>query len=76
MNECTIRPARPGDHPGAYHVCLKTGDFGQDGEPFYREDPDALGRIFVGPYLVYEPEPKAPRTRPRWRWMWRSRNPG
>lgn len=56
MNECTIRPARTGDEPGAYHVCLKTGDHGKDGEPFYREDPDALGRIFVGPYLKYEPE--------------------
>ncbi len=56
MNDCTIRPARPGDQPGAYYVCLKTGDFGNDGEPFYREDPDALGRIFVGPYLAYEPE--------------------
>ena len=56
MNDSTIRPARPGDQPGAYYVCLKTGDFGKDGEPFYREDPDALGRIFVGPYLAYEPE--------------------
>jgi hypothetical protein len=28
----------------------------KDGEPFYREDPDALGRIFVGPYLAFEPE--------------------
>jgi ribosomal protein S18 acetylase RimI-like enzyme len=56
MNDCIIRPARPGDQAGAYHVCLKTGDFGKDGEPFYREDPDALGRIFVGPYLAYEPE--------------------
>jgi ribosomal protein S18 acetylase RimI-like enzyme len=56
MNDCTIRLARPGDQPGAYYVCLKTGDFGKDGEPFYREDPDALGRIFVGPYLVFEPE--------------------
>ena len=56
MNDCTIRPARPSDQPGAYHVCLKTGNFGKDGEPFYREDPDALGRIFVGPYLAYEPE--------------------
>ena len=51
-----IRPARTGDAPGAYYVCLKTGDYGKDGEPFYREDPDALGRIFVGPYLVFEPE--------------------
>ena len=57
MNEgFHIRSARPGDEPGAYHVCLKTGDFGRDGEPFYRDDPDAMGRIFVGPYLAYEPE--------------------
>ncbi len=56
MSDCNIRPARPGDEAGAYYVCLKTGNFGQDGEPFYREDPDALGRIFVGPYLAYEPE--------------------
>ncbi len=56
MNECRIRPARPGDEAGAYYVCLKTGNFGDDGEPFYREDPDALGRIFVGPYLAFEPE--------------------
>jgi GNAT superfamily N-acetyltransferase len=56
MNDCIIRPARPGDEPGAYHVCLKTGDNGQDGEPFYREDPDALGRIYAGPYLAFEPQ--------------------
>ncbi len=54
--DAVIRPARPGDEAGAYHVCLKTGDHGEDGEPFYREDPDALGRIFVGPYLAFEPE--------------------
>lgn len=56
MSEFIIRLARPEDQPGAYHVCMKTGNFGKDGEPFYREDPDALGRIFVGPYLAYEPE--------------------
>ena len=56
MNNCTIRPARSGDQKGAYHVCLKTGDNGADGEPFYREDPDALGRIYVGPYLAFEPQ--------------------
>jgi ribosomal protein S18 acetylase RimI-like enzyme len=55
-NPCTIRDYRPGDRAAAYHVCLKTGDSGQDGEPFYREDPDALGRIYVGPYLEFEPE--------------------
>lgn len=50
----TIRDYQPGDEAAAYYVCLKTGDRGADGEPFYREDPDALGRIFVGPYLKFE----------------------
>ena len=56
MHDCTIRPAKPGDEPGAYYICLKTGNHGNDGEAFYREDPEALGRIYVGPYLAYEPE--------------------
>ena len=56
MNDRLIRPVRPGDEAGAYHVALKTGDNGKDGEPFYREDPDALGRIYVGPYLKFAPE--------------------
>jgi len=55
MNECTIRSARPGDERGAYYVCLKTGNYGKDGEAFYQDDPEALGRIFVGPYLAFEP---------------------
>ena len=37
-------------------MCVKTGDHGRDGAPFYRDDPDALGRIYVGPYLMFEPE--------------------
>jgi ribosomal protein S18 acetylase RimI-like enzyme len=56
MSNFTIRHAQPGDQAAAYYVCLKTGDHGRDGEPFYHDDPDALGRIFVGPYLAYEPE--------------------
>lgn len=56
MNDCLIRAVRPGDAAAAYHVCLKTGDNGRDGAPFYRADPDALGRIFVGPYLQFAPE--------------------
>jgi GNAT superfamily N-acetyltransferase len=56
MSHFRIRLARPDDQAATYYVCLKTGDYGRDGEPFYRDDPDALGRIFVGPYLVYEPE--------------------
>lgn len=56
MNAFQIRPARPEDQAATYYICLKTGDHGGDGEPFYRDDPDALARIFVGPYLAFEPE--------------------
>jgi ribosomal protein S18 acetylase RimI-like enzyme len=55
MTDFVMRPARPGDEPGAYYVCVKTGDHGKDGEPYYRDDPDALGRIYVGPYLAFAP---------------------
>jgi ribosomal protein S18 acetylase RimI-like enzyme len=51
-----IRDYQPGDESGAYYVCLKTGNHGDDGEPFYQDDPDALGRVYVGPYLRFEPE--------------------
>lgn len=50
-----IRNFRAGDEAAANYVCLKTGDHGRDGESFYREDPDALGRIYVEPYLRFEP---------------------
>jgi ribosomal protein S18 acetylase RimI-like enzyme len=56
VSKFATRAARPSDQAAAYYVCLKTGDHGRDGEPFYRDDPDALGRIFVGPYLAFEPE--------------------
>ena len=56
MSTFSIRSARPDDRAAAYYVCLKTGDHGGDAEPFYGDDPDALGRIFVGPYLAFEPE--------------------
>ena len=52
----TIRLYQTGDEALAYHVCMKTGDHGADGEPYFREDPDALGRIYVGPYLEFSPE--------------------
>jgi ribosomal protein S18 acetylase RimI-like enzyme len=54
--DATVRPARAGDEAAAYHVCLKTGDAGDDGEQIFRDDPDALGRLFVGPYLAFAPE--------------------
>lgn len=50
-----IRPAVAADVSAANYVCLKTGDSGDDGEPVFGEDPDALGRIFVEPYLALEP---------------------
>ncbi len=56
MSDFTIRRARTEDQSAAYYVCLKTGDHGRDGEPFYRDDPEALGRIYVGPYLAFEPD--------------------
>lgn len=51
-----IRDFRPGDEKDAYYVCLRTGDHGKDGAEIYRDDPEALGRIYVGPYLKYSPE--------------------
>ena len=53
---CRIRPATSADRPGAYRVCLETGNDGADGTCPYAADPDALGRIYVGPYLLFEPE--------------------
>jgi hypothetical protein len=54
--EFKIRKATPVDREAAYWVCLKTGAHGDDGEALFTEDPDALGRIYVGPYLKYEPD--------------------
>jgi protein O-GlcNAcase/histone acetyltransferase len=51
-----LRRARPEDLPGCARVCLETGDHGGDGTPYYTDDPDALARIYVAPYLELEPE--------------------
>jgi protein O-GlcNAcase/histone acetyltransferase len=51
-----LRPARGDDLAGCSRVCLETGDHGADGTPFYAEDPDALARIYVAPYLALEPD--------------------
>jgi ribosomal protein S18 acetylase RimI-like enzyme len=55
MSEATIRTGGPPDLAAAYAVCLQTGDAGSDATPFFLDDPDALGRLFVGPYLTFEP---------------------
>lgn len=51
-----LRPARADDAAACARVCLLTGDHGRDGTVFYADDPDALARIYVGPYLALEPE--------------------
>jgi GNAT superfamily N-acetyltransferase len=50
-----IRPATIQDLPGVYRVCLQTGDSGLDATSHYR-NPDLLGHIYVGPYLVGFPQ--------------------
>ena len=50
-----IRPATLQDLPGAYRVCLLTAAAGGDASASYR-NPDLLGHVFVGPYVVHSPE--------------------
>jgi GNAT superfamily N-acetyltransferase len=50
-----FRHATLHDLPGAYRVCLQTGDAGRDATGRYG-DPDLLGHVFVGPYMVGEPD--------------------
>lgn len=51
----TIRTATLQDLPGAYRVCLLTGDAGRDATPLFRS-PELLGHVFVGPYVVGQPD--------------------
>ena len=51
----SIRPAGLQDLPGTYRVCLLTADAGEDGSGLYA-NPDLVGHIYVGPYLVGQPE--------------------
>ena len=50
----TIRAATLQDLPGAYRVCLLTGDAGRDATPLFR-NPELLGHVFVGPYVAGQP---------------------
>jgi len=50
-----IRRCEPRDEVGAYDVCLRTGDNGDDASHAF-DDPKALGHIYVGPYLKLEPD--------------------
>ncbi len=51
----TIRSATVHDLPGAYRVCLRTGDAGEDATDRFR-DPDLLGHAFVGAYIIGGPD--------------------
>ena len=53
--EFIIRPYHSSDLVQLYRICLRTGDSGKDATQIY-EDPDLLGHIFVGPYVVLEPD--------------------
>ena len=50
-----VRRATVHDLPGASRVCLLTGDSGKDATALAR-DPDLLGHLYVGPYIVGEPD--------------------
>lgn len=50
-----IRRAQLRDLPGIYRVCLQTGDSGGDATGQYR-DPDLLGHVYAGPYVIGEPD--------------------
>src|SRR5512138_30412 len=51
----SIRPYHPSDLVALYRVCLLTGDSGEDASALYR-DPELLGHVYVGPYIVLEPD--------------------
>ena len=50
-----IRAASMQDLPGAYRVCLLTGEGGRDATQSFR-NPELLGHVFVGPYMVGQPD--------------------
>ncbi len=50
----TMWTAQLCDLPGAYAVCLQTGDAGRDASGLF-DDPYLLGHTYVGPYLAHDP---------------------
>lgn len=50
----SIRSFRTGEERALYDICLRTGASGRDATRLYR-DPDLLGAIYVGPYLLLAP---------------------
>ncbi|MFQ6677043.1 MAG: GNAT family N-acetyltransferase [Fidelibacterota bacterium] len=50
-----IRCYRPDDFNAIYKICLETGDSGKDATELFN-DPDLLGHLYSGPYVILEPE--------------------
>ena len=55
MPDFNIRSYQSGDRDAVYDICLKTGDSGKDAAHQFT-DPLALGHIYAGPYMEYEPQ--------------------
>jgi ribosomal protein S18 acetylase RimI-like enzyme len=55
MSDAVIRPYHTADRDQVYDVCLRTADAGGDATGLYR-DPDLMGDLFAGPYLLLAPE--------------------
>jgi len=51
-----VEPYNPTFEDGAYNVCLKTGNSGNDGTHLFPDDPKILGHRYVGPYLHLQPD--------------------
>lgn len=49
------RPYDKGDREGIFHVCHKTGFFGEDASPQFK-DAELFGLIFTSYYIDFEPE--------------------
>ena len=50
-----IRRATRADHDDLKHICLMTGDAGDDATG-KEDDPDLLGLVFTLPYQIFEPD--------------------
>ncbi len=50
-----VRPYHPCDIPHLMHICLKTGNDGDDGSELY-SDQWFIGQLYVLPYVTHSPE--------------------
>ncbi len=55
MSHFAIRPYHPSDLTALHHICLGTGDSGEDATHLY-QDPELIGHYYAAPYALLEPE--------------------